>query len=153
MSIWGSRVAVELANRALDESAGRSAEPGSVANVLRYLREARLCGEQADELRFDDVAAFGRWLDGQPEHQARIGLVEVFSGTVGDLAGVRGGDIVIVDPPPGGGSPVIGVAGYDGRLYNRGVVDVTVRQATVRVYRYLNRAETGQSASGSVRRR
>lgn len=134
VGIWGSEVAALLANLARDDGSGRPGEPGSVAGVLGYLRDASVCAD--GELSFDDVASFRTWFDGRPENQARIGLVEVFSGTRHDLTGVRGGDIVLLAPVDG--PPVIGVAGDDGRLYNRGPFDVGPGgSAEVRVYRYL----------------
>ncbi|MEW2506339.1 WXG100 family type VII secretion target [Amycolatopsis sp. NPDC047767] len=130
-SIWGTPHAGELATIAINDSAGAHGEPSSVGNVLRYLGDADLgkLGEHPiTDARFHGVADFNDWLAGDADNQARVGLIEVYSGTArtfGDVpGGVHAGDVVVVEPLLFADSgPVIGVAGDGGALYNHGLVD------------------------------
>lgn len=144
-SIWGGGAhASELATVAINDSAGSTAEPSSVGNVLRYLGDAQL-GQLGDhpitDTRFHGVADFNDWLAGDAGNQARVGLIEVYAGTArsfGDVpGGVHGGDVVVVEPLLfSDRDPVIGIAGEQGRLYNHGLVDARIHGlAKVSVYR------------------
>ncbi|MCU1683741.1 MAG: hypothetical protein JWQ81_4480 [Amycolatopsis sp.] len=141
--IWGNSGAGALATSAINDSAGSSAEPGSVGNVLRYLGDAglgQLGRHPITDTRFRGVADFNDWLDGNADNQARVGVIEVYAGTargLGDVpGGVLGGDVVIVEPQAGGVQPVIGIAGDGGQLYNHGLVDPAIQGlAKVSVYR------------------
>jgi len=143
-SIWGTPHAAELAAAAITDSAGAHGEPASVGNVLRYLGDAdlgRLAEHPLTDARFHGVADFNDWLAGDADNQARVGLIEVYSGTArtfGDVpGGVHSGDVVVVEPlrhPHH--SPVIAVAGDGGALYNHGPVDPGLGGlAKVSVYR------------------
>lgn len=143
-SIWGTPHAGELATLAINDSAGAHGEPGSVGNVLRYLGDANL-GKLGDhpitDTRFHGVSDFNDWLAGDAGNQARVGLIEVYAGTArtfGDVpGGVHSGDVVVVEPLLfADSSPVIGVAGDGGALYNHGLVDPGLHGlAKVSVYR------------------
>ncbi|QWF78126.1 WXG100 family type VII secretion target [Amycolatopsis sp. CA-230715] len=139
-AIWGAPHAPELLAHAMRDSG--AGEPGSVANILRYLGEAGLgqLGEHPlSDSRFGGVADFNDWLSGDAGNQARIGMIEVYSGTARDFGdvpgGVAGGDMVVVEPS-GGADPVIGIAGPAGRLFNHGRVDAALSgPVTLSVYR------------------
>ncbi|WP_158888373.1 WXG100 family type VII secretion target [Amycolatopsis anabasis] len=142
-AIWGSPHAGALAGHAVNDSAGAGGEPGSVGNVLRYMADIGL-GELAEHpvsgSRFRDVADFNDWLGGDADNQARVGVVAVYSGTARDLGdvpgGVHDGDVVVVEPFPSGGEPIIGVAANNGHLYNHGLLDTGGHGlARVSVYR------------------
>lgn len=144
-TIWGGGAhASELATLAVNDSAGSTAEPSSVGNVLRYLGDARL-GQLGNhpitDTRFHGVADFNDWLAGDADNQARVGLIEVYAGTArsfGDVpGGVHSGDVVVVEPLLfSEKDPVIGIAGEQGRLYNHGLVDARIHGlAKVSVYR------------------
>jgi hypothetical protein len=142
--IWGSSGAGALATSAINDSAGSSAEPGSVGNVLRYLGDAglgQLGSHPITDTRFHGVSDFNDWLDGNADNQARVGVIEVYAGTargLGDVpGGVLGGDVVIVEPQAlSSAQPVIGIAGDGGQLYNHGLVDPAIQGvAKVSVYR------------------
>lgn len=127
-SIWGSPHAAQLAALAVTDSAGAHGEPGSVGNVLRYLGDVSLAERPVTGVRFRDVADFNDWLARDGRNQARVGLIEVYAGTArtfGDVpGGVHSGDVVVVEPlRAAADSPVIGVAGEGGVLYNHGPVD------------------------------
>ncbi|WP_020657682.1 WXG100 family type VII secretion target [Amycolatopsis benzoatilytica] len=143
-SIWGAPHAAHLAAAAITDSAGAHGEPASVGNVLRYLGDAdlgRLAEHPLTDARFHGVADFNDWLAGDADNQARVGLIEVYSGTArtfGDVpGGVHSGDVVVVEPlrhPHH--SPVIAVAGDGGALYNHGRIDPGLGGlAKVSVYR------------------
>ncbi|MGW7537276.1 WXG100 family type VII secretion target [Amycolatopsis sp. NPDC054798] len=143
-SIWGAPHAAHLAAAAITDSAGAHGEPSSVGNVLRYLGDAdlgRLAEHPLTDARFHGVADFNDWLAGDADNQARVGLIEVYSGTArtfGDVpGGVHSGDVVVVEPLLlAGRHPVIGVAGDGGALYNHGPVDPGLGGlAKVSVYR------------------
>ncbi|WP_037367118.1 WXG100 family type VII secretion target [Amycolatopsis orientalis] len=143
-SIWGTPHAAHLAAAAITDSAGAHGEPSSVGNVLRYLGDAdlgRLAEHPLTDARFHGVADFNDWLAGDADNQARVGLIEVYSGTArtfGDVpGGVHSGDVVVVEPLRlADRSPVIGVAGDGGVLYNHGPVDPGLGGlAKVSVYR------------------
>ncbi|GAA1981506.1 WXG100 family type VII secretion target [Amycolatopsis minnesotensis] len=141
-AIWGAPHAPELLAHAMRDSAGGAGEPGSVANVLRYLGEAGLgqLGEHPlSDSRFGGVADFNDWLSGDAGNQARIGMIEVYSGAARDFRDVPGGvavgDMVVVEPS-GGADPVIGIAGKAGHLFNHGRVDAALSgPVTLSVYR------------------
>ncbi len=144
-TIWGGGAhASELATLAINDSAGSTAEPSSVGNVLRYLGDARL-GRLREhpitDTRFHGVADFNDWLAGDADNQARVGLIEVYAGTArsfGDVpGGVHSGDVVVVEPLLSAErDPVIGIAGEQDRLYNHGLVDARIHGlAKVSVYR------------------
>lgn len=140
----GSPAGTALAGFAVNDSAGAGGEPGSVGNVLNYLARAGL-GDLATrpltEVTFTDARDFANWLDHSPTNQERVGLLGVYSGTGRDVAGlVHPGDVVVVQPFTGDPSPVIGVAGADGQLYNHGQVGTTSDLARVRVYRPMTDA-------------
>ncbi|MYW97734.1 WXG100 family type VII secretion target [Amycolatopsis rubida] len=143
-SIWGAPHAAHLAEAAITDSAGAHGEPSSVGNVLRYLGDAdlgRLAEHPLTDARFHGVADFNDWLAGDADNQARVGLIEVYSGTArtfGDVpGGVHSGDVVVVEPLLlAGRHPVIGVAGDGGALYNHGLLDPGLGGlAKVSVYR------------------
>ncbi|WP_406628870.1 WXG100 family type VII secretion target [Amycolatopsis sp. WGS_07] len=143
-SIWGAPHAAHLAAAAITDSTGAHGEPSSVGNVLRYLGDAdlgRLAEHPLTDARFHGVADFNDWLAGDADNQARVGLIEVYSGTArtfGDVpGGVHSGDVVVVEPLLlADRTPVIGVAGDGGALYNHGPVDPGLGGlAKVSVYR------------------
>ncbi|GAB3381710.1 WXG100 family type VII secretion target [Amycolatopsis echigonensis] len=143
-SIWGTPHAAHLAAAAITDSAGAHGEPSSVGNVLRYLGDAdlgRLAEHPLTDARFHGVADFNDWLAGDADNQARVGLIEVYSGTArtfGDVpGGVHSGDVVVVEPlQVAERPPVIGVAGDGGALYNHGLLDPGLGGlAKVSVYR------------------
>jgi uncharacterized protein YukE len=142
--IWGSAGASELATHAINDSAGAAGEPRSVGNMLRYLGDmgmGQLGTHPITDARFRGVADFNDWLGGDADNQARVGVIEVFSGTArsfGDVpGGVLGGDLVVVEPmPQARGESVIGIAGDGGRLYNHGPVNADIHGlAILSVYR------------------
>lgn len=135
--LWSSPTAPTLAHFAMNDSAGAPGEPHAVGNVLGYLSQVGMSRQPITDVTFDDANGFADWLDESPHHQARIGVVGVYAGTVRDLGdvpgGVHRGDIVVSDA---GGPPVIGVVGAHGTLYNHGVLSPECTQgATIRVYR------------------
>jgi uncharacterized protein YukE len=144
-SIWGAPHAAQLAETAITDSVGsHHGQPSSVGNVLRYLDVAnlgRLSEQPLTDSRFNGVADFNDWLAGDADNQARVGLIEVYAGTArtfGDVpGGVQSGDVVVVEPLRHfHHSPVIGVAGDGGALYNHGLVDPNLGGlAKVSVYR------------------
>jgi uncharacterized protein YukE len=142
--IWGNAGASELATHAINDSAGAAGEPRSVGNMLRYLGDmgmGQLGSHPITDTRFRGVADFNDWLGGDADNQARVGVIEVFSGTArsfGDVpGGVLGGDLVVVEPMPHTrGESVIGIAGDGGRLYNHGPVSADIHGlAILSVYR------------------
>ncbi|MGA8114167.1 MAG: WXG100 family type VII secretion target [Actinocatenispora sp.] len=145
--LWHPTFAADLAGHAVHDSAGAPGEPYSVHNVLDYLSRAGM-GELAyrpvTDVAFADANGFADWLDADPDHQSRIGVIGVYSGHVpglADVPGIQRGDLVVADPsgPPGAAGAVIGVAGGDGQLYNRGPVGVDLTYGgDIRVYRPLH---------------
>jgi uncharacterized protein YukE len=142
--IWGTPHASALAAHAIGDSTGAAGEPGSVGNVLRYLGDAglgQLGAHPVTDSRFSGVADFNDWLGGNADNQARVGVIEVYSGTArgfGDVpGGVQSGDLVVVEPITSSNhQSVIGIAGDGGRLYNHGPVSADIHGlATLSVYR------------------
>ncbi|BCJ32103.1 hypothetical protein [Actinocatenispora sera] len=143
--LWHDGSAAQLAGQAVTDSAGATGTPHSVDTVLGYLSDSglgELAYRPAPVGRFADAADFADWLDGDPDHQSRLGVIGVYSGQAGGLADVPGvarGDVVIASPADGGTGPsIIGVAGGDGQLYNHGPVGPDLPdESLVRVYRPL----------------
>ena len=137
--LWSSPIAPQLANYAMNDSAGASGEPYAVGNVLDYMGHVGL-GDMAShpitDVSFHDANGFANWLDASPDNQARAGVIGIYSGTVRTLAdvpgGVHSGDIVVANS----GDHAIAVVGTDGGLFNHGPVAADLTSgANVRVYR------------------
>ncbi|MBP2471513.1 uncharacterized protein YukE [Crossiella equi] len=141
-TLWSSPSAERLSAAATGDSLSVRAEPGSVDNVLGYLRTAGI-GNLGDR-DFADPVAFARWLDAGPANQQLAGVIGVYQGVARDLGdvpgGVRSGDIVVL-AATGGDDPVIAVVGDSGRLYNHGLVQPSFTGlADTRVYRPISAA-------------
>jgi len=133
---WPASSADALAGQAIADSHGGAGSPYSVGTVLDYLSRAGL-RDPAYWPATADVTGFADWLGENADHQARLGLIEVYSGETHGLADVpvvRRGDVVVA----GGADAVIGIAGGDGRLYNNGPIGADLTGGGwVRVYRPL----------------
>lgn len=139
-TLWSSPSAERLAAAATGASLSATAQPGSVDNVLGYLRSAGIGDQQSRS--FADAVAFARWLDAGPANQQATGVIGVYAGLARDLGdvpgGVRSGDIVVLafDRGP---DPVIAVVGDRGQLYNHGLVQPSFSGlADTRVYRPIS---------------
>lgn len=134
---WSSLPADRLAWLAIADSNGGGGTPYSVGAVLDYLSLTGM-RDPTCRPRVSDAGAFADWLDASPDHQARLGLIEVYSGEAGgltDVPGMRRGDVVVAQPAAE--PAVIGIAGGDGELYNRGPVGADLTGGWLRVYRPL----------------
>lgn len=136
--LWSSPTGAVVASHAAGAGAGVSAQPGCVANVVGYLDAAGLT--HGANVPTSDANAFVSWLDASPEHQAGLGVIGVYSGTArgfGDVpGGLRGGDVVAIDPGATGEVTQLGVIGNSGSLHNDGLVEPDFGDvATLRVYR------------------
>lgn len=140
----------QLARLVVADSAGLRAEPHSVGNVVDYLTDAglgQLRHEPLTDVTFADATAFADWLDADPAHQERAGLIGVYSAEMTrreELAGVvQQGDVVVGQPLPAfGDAAVVAVTGGDGQLYNHGPVDAAPWLSRVRVYRPIGEASS-----------
>lgn len=140
-TLFSSPNAAAVAGQAMSGSAGGTAQPGSVSNVVGYLTSAGVCTPNGS-VPTASPHAFGDWLDASPDNQAGIGVIGVYSGAArgfGDVpGGVLGGDMVIIDPGAGanGSGTMLGIIGSSGQLYNNGPVQPVFGDvATLRVYR------------------
>lgn len=139
-TLWSSPSAERLATAATGAGLSAGAQPGSVDNVLGYLRAAGI--GDLGERSFADAVAFARWLDADAGHQQQAGVIGVYAGLARDLGdvpgGTRAGDIVILafDRGP---DPVIAVVGERGQLFNHGLVQPSFTGlADTRVYRPIS---------------
>ncbi len=143
-----NRLAGELAGIAMADSGYPRGEPQSVGNIVDYLTRAglgQLRGQPLTDVSFPGPTAFADWLDTDPSHQERAGVIGVYSGEMtrrDELSGVvQQGDVVVGQPLPAfGDAPVVAVAGADGQLYNHGPVDAAPWLSRVRVYRPIGEA-------------
>lgn len=136
--LWSSPAGAAVASQTVGAGAGVSGQPGSVTTVVGYLNAAGL-GDDAN-VPMSDPNAFVSWLEANPQHQAGLGVIGVYSGTArgfGDVpGGVRGGDVVAIDPGATGEVTQLGVIGESGSLHNNGLVQPDFGDvATLRVYR------------------
>jgi uncharacterized protein YukE len=127
-------------------AAGSGAGPGSphaVGNVVGYLDTAGIAQSGA-HVPTDSPVDFSNWLAGNPDNQAQLGVLGVYSGSArgfGDIpGGLKAGDLVVIDP---GGSAadqqaIIGVVANNSQLYNNGLLQPDFGGvANVQVYRPL----------------
>ncbi|GAA3521340.1 hypothetical protein GCM10022220_72810 [Actinocatenispora rupis] len=139
--LWHSTSAADLAGFAVTDSAGSPGTPHSVGTVLDYLARTGM-GELAYRPvpadGFADAGGFADWLDADPEHQSRLGVIGVYSGEsrgLADVPAIQRGDVVVAGSL-GDGQSLIGVAGGDGQLYNHGPVGPDLPYGSrIRVYR------------------
>jgi uncharacterized protein YukE len=136
--LWSSPTGSLVASQAVGAGTGVAAAPGSVTNVVGYLNAAGL-GANA-QAPTSSPNAFVSWLDTNPQHQAGLGVIGVYSGMArgfGDVpGGVHNGDVVAIDPGTTGDFTQLGVIGNSGSLYNNGLVQPDFGDvATLRVYR------------------
>lgn len=134
---WSSQPPDRLAWLAVADGTGAGGTPYSVRTVLDYLSRTGL-GDPGHRPAARDVAGFADWLDASTDHQARLGLIQVYSGEAAgltDVPGMRRGDVVVGQPAAE--PAVIGIAGGDGELYNHGPVGADLTDGWLRVYRPL----------------
>ncbi|HKT04810.1 MAG TPA: hypothetical protein VJT31_35295 [Rugosimonospora sp.] len=113
------------------QSSTPAGTPASVGTVVGYLAAAQpgRSAAQVPASALASPAALADWLDRDPRNQTALGLAKVYSG-----GQVRPGDVVVGVTT--GGTTAIGVAGFDGQLYNNGPVAGLTGLAAVRgVYR------------------
>ena len=132
--LWSSPVAPQLATHAMNDSAGAPGEPQALGNVLNYMGQVglgQLGSHPITDGSFHDAGTFADWLDASPDHQARVGVIGIYAGTVRTFAdvpgGVHSGDVVVA-------GQTIGVVANEGQLVNHGPVDLA-SGANIRVYR------------------
>lgn len=137
--LWHSTSAADLAGYATSDNGAGT--PHSVGTVLDYLARTGmgdLAYRPVPADGFADAGGFADWLDSDPEHQSRLGVIGVYSGEargLTDVPGIQRGDVVVAGSI-GDDRSVIGVAGGDGQLYNHGPVGPDLPDGSrVRVYR------------------
>lgn len=155
-TLWPEPTAhhVEAVTAVTAATTGTTGSPDvtAVDPVVAHLRAGGLWDPADAAPSFDSPGHFADWLDADPRHQARAGVVGVYTGSAGmptdPSAAVRSGDVVVSAAcTDTGGTRVpvpvaeaIGVVGPDGRLYNRGLVAQDGLRS-VRVYRPIRTTE------------
>lgn len=135
--LFSSSAGAQVAAQAVGAGTGPSTQPDSVGNVVGYLTAAGV--GSAAGVPTTNPHDFVSWLDADPQHQAGLGVIGVYSGTargLGDVpGGVHPGDLVVVDPGSSGDA-TLGVVGNSGGIHNAGLVQPDFgAAATLRVYR------------------
>ena len=149
-SLWGSVVAGQLAGHAM-AGGGQPSAGSSVDGLLDTLTGAgmgQLHEHPVPPGAFPTPKALADWLDTDPDHQTRLGVIGVYAGNTGNLSDVPGGlhagDLVYVDRWQLSGPSLtpsaqssLGVVGDDGRLYNQGAISTAgwTGVTDLRVYR------------------
>ena len=137
--IWSGSAASQLATVA---ASGGTGQPQSVGNVLGYLNQAGLTQGSTSTVPTSSPTAFGTWLEASPDNQAALGVISTYSGAARGFSdvpgGVRGGDLIIIDP--GSHSiETIGIVANNGQLYNNGLVQPNFGEvAVLSVYRPMS---------------